>query len=390
MLVERDTATRWEVGLVDRIDTPAIVYDEQRLKDLLANGLACREAAGFKLLYAVKATALSDVLLHLSPSVDGFAVSSLFEARLLRSLSPSSELHLTTPGIRPDEIPELGDLCEFIALNSVGQLERFGVALAQKTSLGIRVNTRVSSVPDRRYDPCGPSSKLGIPIEQATAVLTSFPTNLDGLHIHTNADSIDFGELLANVEVLIQSLPDGLQLKWVNLGGGYLFEDAPDLAPLIQAVHLVQESFGAEVFLEPGAGLVRSSGFLVGSVLDIFDVDGSRIAVLDTTVNHMPEVLEFNYSPDVLGQREDGLFEYTLAGSTCLAGDIFGTYRFAEPLGVGAKVVFEDAGAYTLAKAHRFNGVNLPMVGIIGADGEYRARKTYDFPDFASHWMTNG
>ena len=217
----------------------------------------------------------------------------------------------------------LGDLCEFVALNSVGQLERFGVELAQKTSLGIRINTRISSVTDRRYDPCSPRSKLGIPIEQAPAVFTSFPTSIDGVHIHTNADSSDFSELLANVEALIQSLPDGLQLRWVNLGGGYLFENALDLAPLIRAVQLVQERFGAEVFPRPGAGLVRSSGFLVGSILDVFDVDGGRIAVLDTTVNHMPEVLEFNFSPDVIGQEDDGQFEYTLVGSTCLAGDIF-------------------------------------------------------------------
>ena len=390
MLVERDTATRWEAGLVDSIGTPALVYDEQRLITLLDSALAYREAAGFKLLYAVKASALPDVLLHLAPKLDGFAVSSLFEARLLRNLSPASELHLTTPGIRPDEISELGDLCEFIVLNSVGQLERFGVALGQRTSLGIRVNTRISSVSDSRYDPCSPRSKLGIPIEEVPAVLTSFPTEIDGIHIHTNADSSDFGELLANVEVLIESLPKRLPLTWVNLGGGYLFENDPDLSPLIQAVHLVQESFGAEVYLEPGAGLVRSGGFLIGSVLDLIDVDGSRIAVLDTTVNHMPEVLEFNYSPDVLGQQENGLFEYTLAGSTCLAGDIFGTYRFAEPLALGSKVIFEEAGAYTLAKAHRFNGVNLPEVGIVGTDGTYRSRKTYDFHDFAAHWMTSG
>ena len=388
--VERDTATRWKSGLVDSIDTPALVYDEQKLMDLLDHGLACRETAGFKLLYAVKASALSDVLLYLSPKVDGFAVSSLFEARLLRSLSPGSALHLTTPGLRPDEILELGELCEFVALNSVGQLERFGASLAQRTSLGIRLNTRVSSVTDRRYDPCSPKSKLGIPIEEATAVFTSFPAEIDGIHIHTNADSSDFGELLANVEVLVSSLPEGLELSWVNLGGGYLFENSPDVGPLIEAVNLVQERFGAEVYLEPGAGLVRSGGYLVSSVLDVFDVDGSRIAVLDTTVNHMPEVLEFNYSPDVLGQEENGLFEYILAGSTCLAGDVFGTYRFPERLRVGAKVVFEDAGAYTLTKAHRFNGVNLPEVGILGADGEYRVLKVFDFTDFAAHWMTNG
>ena len=30
---------------------------------------------------------------------------------------------------------------------------------------------------------------------------------------------------------------------------------------------------------------------------------------------------------------------------------------------VGDRVVFEEVGAYSLAKAHRFNGINLPRVG---------------------------
>ena len=54
------------------------------------------------------------------------------------------------------------------------------------------------------------------------------------------------------------------------------------------------------------------------------------------------------------------------AGSTCLAGDIFGTYKLPVALEVGQRVVFEEAGAYSLAKAHRFNGVNLPQVGYVG------------------------
>ncbi len=389
MLVGRDNSSGLWSKAIDDIETPALVYDEQRLRTLLDNSLNCREIAGFKLLYAVKASALLDLLLHLAPKIDGFAVSSLFEARLIRNLFPGSKVHLTTPGIRPGEIAELSDLCEFISLNSKSQLERYGIGLSQKTSLGIRVNTRVSSVSDQRYDPCRPMSKLGIPIEDMTKVLESSPATIEGVHIHTNSDSTNFSELLANVEVLLQAMPEGLQLKWVNLGGGYLFDTDP-MPLLVQAVSLVQQKFGVEVFLEPGAGLVRAGGFLVSTIVDMLEVDGGRIAVLDTTVNHMPEVLEFDYEPNVIGQQEDGPFEYILAGSTCLAGDVFGTYRFAEPLGVGSKVIIEEAGAYTLAKAHRFNGINLPEVGVLGADGQYRVRKTYDYLDFTSHWMTNG
>ena len=386
--VRQEISSRLSPELIEKIDTPALIHDMRKQEALLECVLKGQERSGCKLLYAVKATALPDVLGHLAPRIDGFAVSSLFEARLIRGLFPERAIHFTAPGIRSDEVSELAALCDFVSLNSRTQVERYGAAFGRTSSLGVRVNTRISSVADPRYDPCRPSSKLGMPIEELSDVLMSAPASIQGLHIHTNADSIDFGELLTNVEVLADAVPEWLEVKWVNLGGGYLFEGV-SLSPLVKASELLRERFGADIFLEPGAGLVRSAGFLVASVLDLFDVDGDRIAVLDTTVNHMPEVFEFNYRPDLMGQQDDGQFEYILAGSTCLAGDVFGKYSLTEPLEVGQKVVFEEAGAYALVKAHRFNGVNLPEIGFVGVDGGYRVRKSYSYLDFKSFWMTN-
>ena len=107
----------------------------------------------------------------------------------------------------------------------------------------------------------------------------------------------------------------------------------------------------------------RAAGYFVASVLDLFQSGGATVAVLDTTVNHMPEVFEYGFQPDVVGHDDDAPHEYLLAGCTCLAGDLFGTYRFPEPLGVGDKVVFSNAGSYTLVKAHTFNRRG-PAVGV--------------------------
>ena len=155
----------------------------------------------------------------------------------------------------------------------------------------------------------------------------------------------------------------------------------------MSAVQAVRERFDAEVFLEPGAALVRNAALLVSQVIDLFEVDGKSIAVLDTSVNHLPEVLEFGYQPDVLGQSADAGYEYVLAGSTCLAGDVFGTYNLGSKLEVGTRVVLPDAGAYTLAKAHRFNGVNLPAIWALGYDGVLRLRKQYRFEQFKDQWV---
>lgn len=373
---------------IDAIDTPALIYDESRLDSLLGATLAARDRADFRLLYAIKAASPAFILDRFARRLDGFSVSSLFEAKLVHERFPDAEIHFTSPGIRATEVAELARLCQYVAVNSRSQIRRYGEEFGRASSLGMRVNTRISRVADSKYNPCRPASKLGVPLEQVSAAIAESPVPLQGLHFHTNSDSWDFGELLTNVQVLLEAIPEHCHIEWMNLGGGYLFEDV-STDSLVVASDMIRKRFGASVFLEPGAGLVRAAGVLVATVLDIFDVDGYNIAVLDTTVNHVPEVLEFDYHPDVFGATEDGNFAYQLAGSTCLAGDLFGTYRFPKRLEVGDRVVFEEAGAYTLAKAHRFNGVNFPTIGYLNSDGHYRVRKSFDFADYSRYWTTD-
>ena len=375
--------------LTTSIETPALVFSLPKLECLLQHGLVLRQETGIKLLFAVKALALPQVLGHMAPALDGFAVSSLFEARFIRDNFPSCPIHFTSPGIRPQDASELFDLCDYVCLNSKTQLCKYGLPVSGRSGLGIRVNTGVSRVADDRYDPCRPDSKLGIPLKEVGSLLSSGAYPIEGLHFHTNSESSDFNELLENVLALIDVIPPKQRLKWVNVGGGYLPEYAP-LGPLVEASRILRNDFGVKLFAEPGAGLVKAAGFLVSTILDVFQTENTQIAVLDTTVNHMPEILEFDFQPDLLEHCDDGPFEYTLAGITCLAGDILGQYRFAAPLKIGERIVFLDAGAYTLVKAHRFNGTNLPQIGVVDENYSFKLLKEFTYGDFAAFWGTNG
>ena len=77
-----------------------------------------------------------------------------------------------------------------------------------------------------------------------------------------------------------------------------------------------------------------------------------------------------------------------MAGSTCLAGDIFGNYSFPRPLEIGTKIIFKDVGAYTLAKAHTFNGINLPSVYSRNNLGEVVLEKEFTYQDYATKWRS--
>lgn len=376
-------------GIAGQVETPAFVLSEQAVLRALVQGARLQKESGCKLLYALKPLGHVDALRWMVGHVDGMAASSLFEARLAREvLADKGTVSITSPGLRLDEIEAIADYCDHIVCNSFPQYERFRSRLGNKTSLGLRINPRLSFVEDERYDPCHAGSKLGMPLEQVVELLAHSPESLrglQGLHFHTNCDSEIFAPLLKTVRHLDRHLAPLLgRLKWMNLGGGYLLEEETDLGPLCEAVHLLTSRYGVAVYFEPGAALVREAGYIIASVIDLFESDDGTIAMLDTSVNHMPEVFEYQFEPDVLGHADDGPYEYTLSGSTCLALDIFGEYCFREPLKVGSRVIFPSAGAYTMVKAHMFNGVNLPSSYTLSADGQLHLRRRYTYQDFLS------
>ena len=394
---------------LDAISTPAFVYDEQAMHRLLDYAAPLRTDGRCGVLFAVKSFSFAPALLVMAPRLDGFAVSSLYEARLARGvLGDGGSIHITTPGLRPHELDDIGALCDRVAFNSLGQWEAMSPRLDGRVSLGLRVNPQLSFADDSRYDPCRPHSKLGVPLDELEATLCREPERLEGVRgllFHSNCDSLDFRELRATVERLQSCIPGLLrQVDWVNLGGGYLFEDddgqpCQDLDDLCLVIDGLRREYGVEAFIEPGSGLIRAAGYFVSTVLDLFRSGSAQVAVLDTTVSHMPEVFEYGFQPDVVGavtvgsadgpeQHSDGeaAHEYLLAGCTCLAGDLFGSYRFNEPLSIGDRVVFANSGSYTLTKASMFNGVALPSVYALSLSGELVLRSSPSYAEFASRW----
>ena len=387
----------------DAICTPAFVYDEQVIHRLIDLAAPLRSDGRCRLLYSVKSFSFAPALRVMAPRLDGFAVSSLYEARLARGVvdecgSDGASVHLTTPGLRGGEADEIASLCDYASFNSLNQWEMHSGRLKGRANCGLRVNPQLSFADDFRYDPCRPQSKLGTPLDGLAALLRHEPARLDGIRgvlIHSNCDSQDFSELRATVERLQSQAPGLLKrVEWVNLGGGYLFEAngglSRNLDELCRAVDFLRSEFGVEVFIEPGSGLIRAAGYFVASVLDLFRSGGATVAVLDTSVNHMPEVFEYGYEPDVVGHDGQAPHEYLLAGCTCLAGDLFGCYRFPVPLEVGDRVVFSNAGSYTLSKANTFNGVALPSVYALTTGGGLALQGSPSFAEYAARWGMAG
>ncbi len=370
--------------------SPAFVFDADEIILALERISLLRELSGCKFLYSIKSLPLRTVLALVKPYADGFSVSSLFEAQLAAEVAAEQgSIHLTTPGIRPDEINILAGLCTHISCNSLNQLQQFSSNSLSSPSLGLRVNPKISVTEDSRYDPCRPFSKLGVDINALENLDKGALQQINGFHFHTVYSAENYLPLLQNLTKLRRLIEQNkLNLTWLNFGGGYLYDRINDNVEFSQCVQELKREFNVETYIEPGNAVVGKAGYLVTTVIDLFNSDGKTIAVLDTSVNHNPEVFEYQKSPTLLEHDPSGSYRVILAGSTCLAGDLFGEYVLKVPAQIGTRLVFANVGAYTLVKANRFNGYNLPDI-YWHRLGETQCIKRYSYKDYRHQWMAS-
>ena len=82
----------------DLVDTPAFVYDETEVDRVVGVAGQLRSETGCQVCYSIKPLSLPPLMRHMAPGLDGFAVSSPFEARLaLSCLAQGGAIHFHQP-----------------------------------------------------------------------------------------------------------------------------------------------------------------------------------------------------------------------------------------------------------------------------------------------------
>jgi carboxynorspermidine decarboxylase len=365
--------------------SPAYVFDEELLIKNLTTLNKLKKQSGCKILYSIKALPLGLVLKLAKNYLDGLSVSSLFEARLAKEiLADTGTIHITTPGLRANEFKELTELCSHISFNSLTQYQQLQSNDPCSSSWGLRLNPQLSFSSDPRFDPCRVDSKLGI----AITALQSIPEKIEGLHFHTVFSKSSYLPLEKTVGLLKNKYGDKLhQMKWLNLGGGYLYDQIECHKPFVDLVSQLITDYDIDVYIEPGKAVVGNAGYLVTTVIDCFNNDGKNIAVLDTSVNHNPEVFEYQRRPELFESEQGGDHTCLLVGSSCLAGDVFAEYQFEAMPKVGDRLVFSNVGAYSLIKANRFNGYNLPDIYSVDAEATITLVKQNTYQNYRDQWL---
>ncbi|MBM3606291.1 MAG: carboxynorspermidine decarboxylase, partial [Alphaproteobacteria bacterium] len=302
--------------------------------------------------------------------------SSLFELRLGHE-EFGKETHAYSVAWADHEIDEAVTYADKIIFNSLSQLDRYA-GKARGIATGLRLNPRFSTSGFDLADPARPFSRLG---EWDLDRLTQALDRINGVMIHYNCENGDFDLFDRQLTRIETEFGDLLKrLDWVSLGGGIHFTgEGYPLERLADRLKAFQDRFGVQAFLEPGEASITRTTTLEVSVLDIID-NGKRVAIVDSSTEaHMLDLLIYREDAKL---PQDGDHAYQVAGKTCLAGDIFGEARFAQPLAIGDRISIQDAAGYTMVKKNWFNGVAMPAIAIRDESGEIRTARSFSFDDY--------
>ncbi len=361
------------------VQTPYYLIDKSRLLPNLEKIDKLRKASGVKCLLALKCFATWSVFDFMADYMDGSTSSSLYEVRLGHEKFPG-ETHAYSVAYADHEIAQVLACSDKIIFNSIGQLTKFSQA-SQGHVRGLRVNPGVSTSEFDLADPARPFSRLG---EHDPAAIEAIADQISGLMFHNNCenDSFErFDEMLTLIEDRFGTVIH--DMDWISLGGGIHFTgDGYPLDRLAVRLKAFAQAFGVQVYLEPGEAAITGAATLEVTVLDTM-FNGKNLAIVDSSIEaHMLDLLIYREPAKIAPNK--GEHQWMICGKSCLAGDIFGEFRFDAPLKAGDRVSFQDAAGYTMVKKNWFNGVKMPSIAIRELDGTIRLVRDFGYEDFAA------
>jgi carboxynorspermidine decarboxylase len=313
--------------------------------------------------------------------MDGTTSSSLFEARLGREKF-GNEVHAYSVAYSVEEIDAVSDIADKVIFNSIFQLKMFHEHVSS-LKVGLRVNPGISYSHFDLADPARRCSRLGVCSEHELHAVADL---ISGIMFHFNCENEDVENIAAAIDQIGIKYASLLKkLEWVSLGGGiYFTKDGYPLERFCRVLKNFTKRYGVQVYLEPGEAAVTCSTELVTTVLDVVhnEVD---IAIVDASVEaHMLDHLMYRTNPRI-SSPGPGTHLIMIAGRSCLAGDIFGSYELETALKIGDEVRIADAAGYTMVKKNWFNGLAMPSIAVRRLNGTVELVRSFGYEDYINN-----
>ncbi|MEM8551032.1 MAG: type III PLP-dependent enzyme [Pseudomonadota bacterium] len=353
-----------------RPDGPCLVVDLDVVRE---NYLRfARAMPDSRIFYAVKANPAPQILSLLAELGSSFDCASVQEIDM--ALAAGAEPHRISFG---NTIKKERDVAaafargvRLFAVDSIAEVDKI-----TRAAPGAKVFCRILC--DGEGAEWALSKKFGCEPQMALDVLTH--AHLSGLtaygiSFHVGSQQKNpraWDGALASASEIFRTLSDrGIELKMVNLGGGFAtryLEEIPEEAAYGHAINdAIRAHFGnriPETIIEPGRGMVGNAGVIKSEVVLISrKAEGDiRWVYLDIgKFNGLAETMDEAIRYPIATARDGALEPCVLAGPTCDSVDVMyekKPYPLPINLEIGDEILIAGTGAYTTTYASvAFNG----------------------------------
>lgn len=360
-------------------ETPFLLLDENRLRE---NARRFKAAfPGGRIFFSVKANNHPQVLRLFAEEGIDFDVASWGEIEYLAAIGiPAERMIFSAPTKIPRHIEQAYRFgVRVFAFDSALEVEKLA-----RLAPGSLLMARMAVDNEGSFWPL--ERKFGIQPDEALHLFdTAVKLGLKpyGLTFHVgsqNSDPLAWVRALERLHPLWQTLEQkGSPLACINIGGGFPSQFDQPVPPVdeiaAQILRRWQGWFGqqAQLWVEPGRGLVGDAGIMVTTVINRARRNGQEWLYVDTGVFHgLIEGLEmFHFPYNVLSEKQDEtLIPYTLSGPTCDSADVIRSeVLLPASLTLGDRLYIFPAGAYTNS-LEQYNGIPFPPVILTGVKAE--------------------
>ncbi|MBD8556403.1 type III PLP-dependent enzyme [Rhizobium sp. CFBP 8762] len=355
-----------------RPEGPCLVVDLDVVQD---NFKAFRHAMpDSAIYYAVKANPAPEILKLLAGMGSNFDCASVaeIEMALAAGATPARVSYGNTIKKERDVARAFAlGVCLF-AVDSHEEVEKVA-----RAAPGARVFCRVltdgegAEWPLSRKFGCVPQMAVDVLVYAHQLGLVSYGVSF---HVGSQMTKLDaWDAALGDAKRVFVSLAkQGIELKMVNMGGGFptkYLKDVPTAEAYGQAIYgALRKHFGnklPETIIEPGRGMVGNAGVIKAEVVLVSkksDNDDVRWVFLDIgKFGGLAETMDEAIRYSIRTERDgDAMEPCVLAGPTCDSADVLyekKPYPMPVTLTIGDEVLIEGTGAYTTTySAVAFNG----------------------------------
>jgi diaminopimelate decarboxylase len=351
--------------------TPLYVYHAEKMEAQYKSLTQHFSNKSVRFFYACKALTNIHILNVFKKAGCNIDCSSINEVKLAIHVGfdPANILY-TSNSVDFEEIKEAVSLGVHVNIDSLSNVEKFGIAFGNRYPVGVRIRPDIMAGGNLKISTGHDKSKFGIPAKQINelkALQEKYKINIATLHIHTGSEIKDVAVFLQSAVVFENILPHFPTVNILDFGGGFKVpyqpgEKGTDIALLGSEVNKIMEHLSAKfgrnltAWFEPGKYLVSEAGFFITKVNVLKQSGEINFAGINTGLNHLirPMFYDAYHHIDNISAPNKALKNYAVVGNICET-DTFAWDRPLPTIEEGDLLVFYNAGAYGYEMSSNYN-----------------------------------